>query len=328
MAPLISIVIPTANRPQYLPRAVESALEGLDAGDVEVIVVPNGHDNSWQETLLPYRDNHSVRVIPVGEANANVARNKGMAEARGEYVRFLDDDDFLYPEQALKQYELITSSEADVVSGSVRLIDENGRGLEVWRQPDTDDLCAAVLGPFRNCLPTAHVYRRSCLGSAQWNPATKVRQDVEWLLDLCASRELGWHKTGDVVGVWQQHPKQRVSSGIHINEISKITVPMLLKTHDTLNMMNRLTAPRRQAAAVALWGLTAKAFLFDPIYWSRVARTAMNIDPKARHPYVEYNYPVIRGLSPLLMQWLLLPKRWTLYQVRKFTDRHHMPKIK
>lgn len=41
MTPLISAVIPTANRPRYLPRAVDSALAGMNPGDVEVLVIPN-----------------------------------------------------------------------------------------------------------------------------------------------------------------------------------------------------------------------------------------------------------------------------------------------
>jgi glycosyltransferase involved in cell wall biosynthesis len=295
----------------------------MDDGDVEVIVVPNGPDDSWRQTLRPYLDKHYVRAVPIRDANANIARNAGLAEAGGEFIRFLDDDDYLFPESAARQYELISTTGADVVSGSVQLVDEKGRYLEVWRQPDTDDLCAAVLGPFRNCLPTAHVYRRSCLESINWNPATKVRQDIEWLLDLCASLELKWEKTKDVVGIWQQHPDQRVSSRIHINEICRITVPMLIRTYKTLQANNRLTEPRRKATAVALWGLTAKAFLFDPLYWSNVARTAMKIDPVARHPYVEYHFPVICRLNPLLIQWLLLPKRWALYHVRKLIGMCH-----
>ena len=321
MRPSISVVIPTSGRPQYLPRAIGSALAGIDAKDAEVIIVPNGPDDSWLEAMRPYRDNSSVSVIPVREANANTARNTGLAHARGEYVRFLDDDDYLFPEGAARQYELISSSGADVVSGSVQLIDEGGRCLEVWHQPDIDDLCTAVLGPLRNCLPTAHVYRRSCLGSLEWNPATVVRQDVEWLLDLCASTELRWHKTRDVVGVWQQHPKQRVSSKIHINEISKLTVPMILKAYNLLQKENRLSESRRQAASLALWGFTVRVFHFDPIYWSRVAHTARKIHPAVRPLYASYNSPAALRLHPLLILWMDLPKRWAFYQVRQLMDR-------
>jgi glycosyltransferase involved in cell wall biosynthesis len=321
MTPSVSVIIPTANRPKYLRRAIESALAGMSPEDIEVIVIPNGPDESWRETLRPYGDNHSVKVIRIEEGNANVARNAGLAEARGEFIRFLDDDDYLFSDSAIKQYELINSSGADVVSGSIKVVDEYGSLLYVWRQPDIDDLCAGVLGPMRNCLPTAHVYRRSSLRTARWNPATSVRQDVEWLLDLCASMELRWHKINDVVGIWQQHPDQRISAGMHINEITKLTVPMILKTYKALQMENRLRDSRRQAVAFALWGFTVRVFHFDPLYWSKIAHTARKIDPAARPLYARYNLPITRRLHPLLILWIELPKRWTFYQVRKLLNR-------
>jgi len=316
MTPLVSIIIPTAYRPHYLPRSINSALSGMNNNDVEVIVVPNGPDESWRESLNPYGNNQSVRVIHIKEANANIARNAGLTEARGEFVRFLDDDDYLIPENSIKQYELIQSSGADIVSGSVQLVDEAGGCFDVWRQPDMDDLCAAVLGPWRNGLIMSHVYRKSSLKSARWNPATIVRQDVEWLLDLCASKELRWHKTNDVVGVWQHHWEQRVSSKTRFNEIRKLTVPMLIRTYKSLQMENRLNDLRRQAVTLELWSLIHSAFFLEPLYWSEVARTAQEIDSTVRPLQAIYNFPLIRNLNPLLIQWLLLPKRWTFYRFR------------
>jgi len=111
MSPLISVIIPTVNRPRWLPRAVDSALAGMKSGEVEVIVVPNGPDKSWRESLQPYEGNKYVRVFPIPEPNANIARNAGLAVSTGAFVRFLDDDDYLIPEGANKQYELIQTSE-------------------------------------------------------------------------------------------------------------------------------------------------------------------------------------------------------------------------
>ena len=142
-------------------------------------------------------------MVRIQEANANIASNAGLATARGEFVRFLDDDDYLIPEGAVRQYELIRASGVDVVSGSVQLVDESGRCFDVWHQPDTDDLCSAVLGPRRLCLPSAHIYRRSRLCNTRWNAKTSVRQDLDFLFDLCATTELNWQRIDNVVGVWQ-----------------------------------------------------------------------------------------------------------------------------
>ena len=123
MNPIVSVIIPTANRPHWLPRAIDSALAGMKLGEVEVIVVPNGPDESWRETLRSYERNSAVRVVTVRESNGNIARNTGLAESKGEFVRFLDDDDYLIPEGAIRQYELIETSGVDVVSASIQLVD-------------------------------------------------------------------------------------------------------------------------------------------------------------------------------------------------------------
>lgn len=327
MNPLVSVVIPTAGRSAYLARSVESALAGMDTGQAEVIVVPNGPDESWQQALLPYRNNPAVRVVRLTEANANVARNAGLAEARGEFIRFLDDDDYLIPESARKQYELVQTSGADVVSGNIRLLDEHGRCLEVWQQPDVDDFCAAMLGPWRRCIPVAHVYRRSSLGQAKWNPDTPVRQDVEWLLDLCAAAERRWQKTGDIVGVWQHHWNDRISSSTKYNDIRRHTVRMLLRTCETLSSTGRFNDGRRRAAAEGLWGCAHSAFFLEPRYWSRVARQIRRIDATARPVLKIYDSLLLRSVDPLLIQWIMFPKRWLFHHarllLRKWRLRHH-----
>lgn len=317
--PIISIIIPTANRPQYLPRAVDSALEGIKPEDVEVIVVPNGPDNSWRESLAPYRNNSSVRVIPIKKANANIARNKGLEEASGEFVRFLDDDDYLIPEAAKKQYDLISTFDVDVVSGSSQLVDSNNRLVDVWHQPETNDLCSAVLGPWRNCLVHSHVYRKESIGEARWNPKTIVRQDLEWLFELCASKELRWKKTRDVVGIWQQHWGERISTNSQHNLIRKDTFVMLKKTYIQLLKKDRLNSERRMAISLGVWGCIQGAFFLQPLYWHKVSNFAKLVFPEARPPQPIYNeYPIFNKLSPLAIQWVMLPKRLIFYYIRFF----------
>lgn len=322
MNPFVSVIIPTANRPHWLLRAVDSALAGMKPGEVEVIVVPNGPDRSWRETLRPYEGNKCVRVVSVPESNANIARNAGLAVSKGALVRFLDDDDYLIPEGAIKQYELIQASGVDVVSGSVQLVDEGDRCYDIWHQPDMEDLCAAVAGPWRVCLPVAHVYKRSVLDNARWNPETTVRQDVEWLFDLCAAMELSWKKTDEVVGVWQHHWGQRVTSSKDFKKIrNKMTVPMLIRTYKSLQKGGRLNEVRQSAIARGLWGFIHGAFFLEPRFWSQIARLAQQIDPVARPTQAFYNFPVICHLTPLMLQWIMLPKRWAFHHIRQMFRR-------
>src|SRR3546814_8013731 len=59
--PLLSVIIPTYKRPQYLPRAINSAVQAAPDGDVEVIVVPNGPDDSWKNVAKKYQSEPRVQ---------------------------------------------------------------------------------------------------------------------------------------------------------------------------------------------------------------------------------------------------------------------------
>jgi glycosyltransferase involved in cell wall biosynthesis len=91
----VSTVIPTIGRPS-LARAIESVLsQTLTAATFEVIVV-----NDSGRALSEARWQHApqVQVVSTNRRERSVARNTGAAIARGKYLHFLDDDDWLAPE--------------------------------------------------------------------------------------------------------------------------------------------------------------------------------------------------------------------------------------
>lgn len=325
-SPLITVVIPTFNRPQYLPEAVHSALD--KAGDtIEVIVVPNGPDESWRQSLQPFANDARVVISPISEPSSNVARNHGLGLARGKFIRFLDDDDYLYPETALAQCEILEQEGSDVVSGNLEVIDSRSNAIiKTLKLPRTSDFCAGVLGPDRKCLPHMHVYRRDALGKTIWNLSTAVRQDVEWQFDLCASREWHWSKTDRVVGVWRQHWGYRVSRTTEYNIIRMKTVAMICRLYESLAQQDRLSEERRLAAAEGLWALVHSCFFLSPHYWSEVAVTADGIYPGIRPRAPVFHWPLIDNLPPLVLEWVLLPKRRLSHEIamlaRKLKLRH------
>ncbi|MEQ6341612.1 MAG: glycosyltransferase family 2 protein [Gammaproteobacteria bacterium] len=93
--PTISVVIPLYNKPQYVRRAVESALAQGDA-ILEVVVVDDG---STDDSAARVKALNHVKVRLVEKPNGGVssARNRGIEEARGEFIAFLDADDLYLP---------------------------------------------------------------------------------------------------------------------------------------------------------------------------------------------------------------------------------------
>jgi glycosyltransferase involved in cell wall biosynthesis len=91
MTPKVSVTIPTYNRAAQVRTAIESALSQT-VGDLEVIVVDDGSSDNTGKVL---RETYGDRIRYFAQTNQGVAaaRNKGIREARGEWIAFLDSDD-------------------------------------------------------------------------------------------------------------------------------------------------------------------------------------------------------------------------------------------
>jgi len=91
---MISIIVPTYNYARFLPDALNSALNQKVAGvDPEVLVIDDGSTDDTPQVLESYGPR--IRSIRKANAGLSAARNTGMAEARYDWVIFLDSDDML-----------------------------------------------------------------------------------------------------------------------------------------------------------------------------------------------------------------------------------------
>jgi GT2 family glycosyltransferase len=102
-APTVSVVIPTYNRAGWLPGAVGSVL-AQTAAVLEVLVVDDGSTDNSAEVCAGFPA--PVRYIRQKNAGVSAARNRGMGEARGEFIALLDSDDLWVPEKLAVQLAL------------------------------------------------------------------------------------------------------------------------------------------------------------------------------------------------------------------------------
>ncbi len=91
MNPKVSVVIPTYNRADKVRDTIDSVLAQTFT-DLEVVVVDDGSSDGTGK-ILGETFGHRIRYYPQANQGASVARNRGIAEARGEWIAFLDSDD-------------------------------------------------------------------------------------------------------------------------------------------------------------------------------------------------------------------------------------------
>ena len=110
----VSVVIPTYNHREFVLAAIESVFaQGF--GDVEIIVVNDGATDGTRDVLAPLIAGGRIRYVEQENGGQALARNRGIAESRGEFVALLDDDDLWPPGKLEWQVRVLLEDPAAVM---------------------------------------------------------------------------------------------------------------------------------------------------------------------------------------------------------------------
>lgn len=123
--PKVSVIIPVYNAEKYLKQCLDSIINQT-LREIEIICINDGSTDSSLELLQNFQKKDS-RIIVLTQTNsgAAVARNKGLAIAKGDYISILDADDFFDSNMLNAAYNRITETNSDVVIFKVQLYDNS-----------------------------------------------------------------------------------------------------------------------------------------------------------------------------------------------------------
>lgn len=124
--PLVSVISPVYNKLSFLDDCARSCLEQT-LGDIEVVFVDDGSSDGSLDRLkeLAQRDRR-IRVFSQQNAGAAAARNRGLSEAAGEFVFFLDPDDYIPETTALQRLYESAQKWGTLIAGGSMVIDRGG----------------------------------------------------------------------------------------------------------------------------------------------------------------------------------------------------------
>jgi len=140
-APAISVIMPVYNGEKYLQEAIDSVL-GQTFGDFELLIVDDGSTDQTGAILETLQNEPKIRRFSQSHQGVSAARNRGILEAQGALIAFLDADDVYYPNALATLHSAITAHpEVDVVHAYFTAIDEHGapgkpQGIVLKTTPD------------------------------------------------------------------------------------------------------------------------------------------------------------------------------------------------
>jgi glycosyltransferase involved in cell wall biosynthesis len=135
MQPVVSVIIPTYNRANYIKKSLQSAVSQT-VRDIEIIIINNYSTDNTLEVISSFND---TRIKIINFKNGGViakSRNQGMVQSTGRYIAFLDDDDIWCPDKLELQIEYLESHpEFGAVYSNAIIIDEkdNRKGYLIKR---------------------------------------------------------------------------------------------------------------------------------------------------------------------------------------------------
>lgn len=136
----VSVVMPIYNAYDYLRPALDSILDQTLA-EIEIICVDDGSTDSSLEVLKEYQKrDERIRIITETNAGPALARNNGMRRARGEFVAFLDADDFLEPSFLEKLYTLAKKDNLDIALSRYDIYNMKSAKFESAVSADNSDI--------------------------------------------------------------------------------------------------------------------------------------------------------------------------------------------
>lgn len=122
----LSIIVPAYNSSDYIKECIASVLAQKTSYNYELIVINDGSQDNTLGKINLFKEDKHLKIINQENKGFSGARNRGIDEARGKYIMFLDSDDLLCENSIEKLMKTANNKKADIVQGSYYTFNKNG----------------------------------------------------------------------------------------------------------------------------------------------------------------------------------------------------------
>ncbi len=201
--PNVSVIISTFNRPSLLRQAIESVCS-QSFQDWELIVINNGSTDDTAQVISEYVQKDS-RISSVFQKRSILSRVRALGSrlAKGEYVTYLDDDDYYFPNKLDVQVEFLDKhKDIALVYSYLDLVDENQKIIRVLPEKPAANYLELIHG---NAIQlSSALFRRKCFNQiGSFNTSLDSCDDYEFCLRLTKNFPIAFLPVN--VGIYRWH---------------------------------------------------------------------------------------------------------------------------
>jgi len=233
---LVSVIIPTYNRQDYIISAVQSVIDQTYR-PIECIIVDDGSTDNTLAVLEGIKNDHpnfQIAILSQINSGSQKARNAGTKVAKGEYIQYLDSDDILYPGKIESQVVYLKRNPTiDAVFG-----DWNKGSVEIYNHVkayESSDLVTQFIGD--RCIHTfSFLFRRTCVNKiGEWNPEIKRNQEIDYQV-RGVIKGCNFKYQENLTGLWRIHDQVSITGSTNIKEILSFYTSLISLLQNTHNL--------------------------------------------------------------------------------------------
>lgn len=128
---LISVIIPAYNRARIIEKSITSILT-QSYSNIELLIIDDCSTDNTKEVVERIQDSRIRYICLDHNSGACVARNRGITEAKGDYIAFNDSDDQWRPEKLQKQIDFLLQNKADIILCAMECKDDDSNFLHIF----------------------------------------------------------------------------------------------------------------------------------------------------------------------------------------------------
>lgn len=297
--PFFSVILPTYNRAHLLGKTIESIVVQIFQS-WELIIIDDGSTDSTRQKVKAFRDTR-IRYIYQQNQERSAARNTGIKSSKGQYVCFIDSDDYYLP-MHLESFnkKIVSENYPEAVFYCDTFEDINGklvrfRGPDIEAKNNIEWVVQSILGTPRTCV------HHKIFEKHLFNPAIRVGEDIDLWVRIFKEYPVMYNK--DCTVVFVSHKERTVDIG---NETSCIEHIGLIKKIILEDKERYISETVRKKILANAWFRLAQHYDYVGRKWKSFWAyfRSLTIDPSTRLKEKVYQMIQQFFLSKMLLSLL------------------------
>jgi len=238
--PLVSIVIPAYNCEKYIQRALHSVYNQTFT-DFECIVVNDGSTDNTETRIKEC--NLNIHYIYQQNLGASAARNKGIKYAKGDYIAFLDADDYWMPTKLEKQVDVIKQYPDFVLVGTKSLFNDDLDNKTIKLPTEAPPISIKIYSEFSDIFSNLYLLTSSilvkkdrCLDIGGFDESLVTAEDLDFYFKICLG---GKHAIINQVLAIKEDVDDSLGSNIRSYSDNLFVIQRIIKTYPDFSLGNK-----------------------------------------------------------------------------------------